>query len=163
MKRNLEKENQIQQMHENNIIQLKLLEKEMKNTCNQLEELEKEALDSLNKTKHMNMKMIGKDPYNYSNYNVGVNKKKNKKIKQINKSMDDVNGIEEILNGEEDANPNKSFLMKKNRVMSPTNNNQKLKLNLNEKNKSKTKYGSSMSINSFPKTNKSQSTKKNYS
>ena len=106
------------------------------------------------------MKMIGKDPYNYSNYNVGVNKKKNKKIKQINKSMDDVNGIEEILNGEEDANPNKSFLMKKNRVMSPTNNNQKLKLNLNEKNKSKTKYGSSMSINSFPKTNKSQSTKK---
>lgn len=41
----------------------------------------KEALDSLNKTKHMNMKMIGKDPYNYSNYNVGVNKKKNKKIK----------------------------------------------------------------------------------
>ena len=33
MKRNLEKETQIQQLHENNIIQLKRLEKEMKNTC----------------------------------------------------------------------------------------------------------------------------------
>ena len=51
MKRNLEKETQIQQLHENNIIQLKRLEKKMKNTCIQLEELEKEAIESLNKTK----------------------------------------------------------------------------------------------------------------
>ena len=81
MKRNLEKETQIQQLHENNIIQLKRLEKKMKNTCIQLEELEKEAIESLNKTKYMNLKIVGENPYNYP---IGVNKKRNNFKKKVN-------------------------------------------------------------------------------
>ena len=42
MKKNLEKENMNKKMHEHNIKQLKLLEEEMKITCDQLEFLEKE-------------------------------------------------------------------------------------------------------------------------
>ena len=159
MKRNLEKENQIQEIHENNIMLLKKLEKEMKNTCYQLEELEKEAIDSLNKTKHMNMRIVGSDPYSYT-IAINDNKKKKRNNKQINKSMDNVNGIAEIVNGEE-KNNHKSDYMKR-RIMSPKNKNQKQKQNLNEKNKAKTKYGHAMpiSVNSFPKSNKSQSAKK---
>ena len=160
MKRNLEKENQIQQMHENNIIQLKLLEKEMKNTCYQLEELEKEAIDSLNKTKHMNMRIVGNNPYSYSIVVSNNKKKKRNNNKQMNKSMDNVNGIAEIINGEEENDPKKSVYIKRNRIMSPNNKNQKQNKNLNEENKSRTKYGRILSVSSFSKSNKPQSDQK---
>ena len=155
MKRNLEKETQIQQLHENNIIQLKRLEKEMKNTCTQLEELEKEAIESLNKTKYMNLKIVGENPYNYP---IGVNKKRNNFKKQV-KSMENLN-MSEISekNDDEQNNPNKSVLVKKNKNMSPIHKNQNK--NLNFKNKSKTKYGRTISINTFPKNNKALSKQK---
>ena len=128
----------------------------MKNTCNQLEELEKEAMNSLNRTKYMNLKLTGENPYNYNN----SVKKKKKMNKQINKSMENinVNGITEKNNGEEEKNPNKSVFVNKSRYMSPTNKNQKN--NLNVKNKSKTKYGNCISINTYPKNNKSKSSQK---
>ena len=159
MKRNLEKENQIQQMHENNIMQLKILEKEMKSTCNQLEELEREAIESLNKTKHMKLKIIGENPQMY--YNGGsMKKKKSKNNKQINKSMENIKikSMDEKTINKEDNNPNRSVYIKKNRnrYMSPKSKIEKE----NTKIKSKTKYGNSISINSFPKTNKSKSTEK---
>ena len=150
MKRNLEKENQIQQIHENNITQLKLLEKEMKSTCDQLEELEKQAIDSLNKTKYMNLRIIGDNPYSFKS---NVNKKRSKNFKQINKSMENikVNGIEEIKSS-------KNGTLRKKRFFSPTNKNQKQ--NLDNNNKSKTKYGNYKSINTMTKKNKSKSTQK---
>ena len=77
MKRNLEKENQNQKMHEHNIKQLKLLEEEMKITCNQLEELEKQAVDRLKRTKYMNLRLFSGDKYgnNYSKQTRNNNKK----------------------------------------------------------------------------------------
>ena len=154
MKRNLEKENQIQQIHENNITQLKLLEKEMKSTCDQLEELERQAIESLNKTKHMKLKIVGDNTYKYNNFE---NKKKHKiNNKQINKSMENinVNGIDD-KNGK--YNHNKSGYSKKSRIMSPTNKSNINNLDINKK--SKTKYGNSISINSYPKSNKSKTNK----
>ena len=160
MKRNLEKENQIQQIHENNITQLKLLEKEMKSTCDQLEELEKQAIESLNKTKYMNLKIVGDNSYKFNNF---ANKKKNKNFnKQVNKSMGNINinGIDDKI---EKNNLNKSTYSKKNRIMSPTNKSKMNNLDIN--NKSKTKYGNSITINKSNKSkiNKSSSIGKNKS
>ena len=61
-------------------------------------------------------------------------------------------------NGNEQNNTNKSVYIKNNKEMSPTHKNQNK--DLNSKNKSKTNYGSSMSINTFPKNNKALSTQK---
>ena len=126
MKRNLEKETQIQQLHENNIIQLKRLEKEIKNSCTQLEELEKEAIESLNKTKYMNLKIVGE---NQNNYPIGVNKKRNIFKKQVNKSVENLNmnGISEE-DDDEQNNPNKSVYVKKNKNMTPTYKNQNMEI-----------------------------------
>ena len=157
MKKNIEKENQIKEMHENNIIQLKLLEKEMKNTCSELEELEKQAIDSLNKTKYMNLRIIGDNPYSFKS---NVNKKRSKNFKQINKSMENikVNGIEDIKNDEDEKNTKNLIRIRKKRYFSPTNKSQKQ--NLDNNNKSKIKYGNYKSINTMTKKNKSKGTQK---
>ena len=154
MKRNLEKKNRIQKMHENNIVQLKLLEKEMKITCDQLEELEKQAMENLNKTKHMNFKLVGEDPYNH---NKAINTKRSKnKYKQANRSMENINLNGKIDDNEEDSNPNRSVYVNKNGMVK----NKKSKGKLNNRNKSKNKYGSPISINSYPKKIKSNSVEK---
>ena len=158
MKRNLEKENQIKQFHQDNLMQLKKLEKEMKNTCNQLEELEKEAIESLNKTKHMNLRKYGESSYNY---NKGGNKERKLYKKTANKSMENfnMNGIIENYcedSEEEDSKPNVSVYVKKRRCMSPTH--QKKSNNLNINNKLKTQ--NSVSINSFPKKIKAHNSQK---
>ena len=134
MKRNLEKKNRNQKMHENNIVQLKLLEKEMKTTCDQLEELEKQAMENLNKTKHMNFKLVGDDPYNH---NKAMNQKRSKKFhKQVNRSMENINVNGNIDDNEDDINQNRSVYVKKNGMAK----NNKSKGKLNNRNKSKKKY-----------------------
>ena len=126
----------------------------MKNTCTQLEELEKEAIESLNKTKYMNLKIVGE---NQNNYPIGVNKKRNIFKKQVNKSVENLNmnGISEE-DDDEQNNPNKSVYVKKNKNMSPIHINQNKDLN----SRNKSKYGNSISINSFPKNNKALTTQK---
>ena len=158
MKRNLEKENQIKQFHQNNLMQLKKLENEMKNTCNQLEELEKEALESLNKTKHMNMRLFGEKSFNYS-----IDGDKGRKLykKTVNKSMENFNMNGIIENNcedceEEDSNQNLSVYVKRRRCMSPTNNKKSNNFNFNNKLKPK----NSISINSFPKNIKAYNSQK---
>ena len=107
MKRNLEKENQNQKMHEHNIKQLKLLEEEMKITCNQLEELEKQAIDRLKRTKYMNLRLFSGDKYgnNYSkqdNNNINNNNSQMKSEEKIKKNNDSsIKKENSVLNKEE--------------------------------------------------------------
>ena len=96
MKRNIERENLLKMQHENNIKQLKELEKEMRDTCEKLEVKEKEYLEKLNKTKYMSMKTI-KDNKSF-NYNAKI--KNNRKKLFTNKSMQDI-----IVNGTTDEDP----------------------------------------------------------
>ena len=65
-----------------------------------------------------------------------------------------VNGIDD-KNGK--YNHNKCGYSKKSRIMSPTNKSNINNLDINKK--SKTKYGNSISINSYPKSNKSKTNK----
>ena len=154
MKRNLEKKNRIQKMHENNIVQLKLLEKEMKTTCDQLEELEKQAMENLNKTKHMNFKLAGDDPYNH---NKSINPKRSKNFKkQVNRSMENINVNGKIDDNEDDNYQNRSVYVKKNGMA----RNNKSKGKFTNRNKSKKKYGSPISISSYPNKIKSNSVEK---
>jgi len=133
VKKKLEKENKIQQIYENNIVQLKRLEKEMKHTCSQLEELEKQAIDSLSKTKHMSLKIMG---HSKTNYNV----KDFNKNRKYNNSMENMNFAGIAVGIENKINPNKSLHVKKAGYFSPHRTNNR-KLNLNYRNKSANKYG----------------------
>ena len=70
------------------IKQLKLLEEEMKITCNQLEELEKQAVDRLKRTKYMNLRLFSGDKYG-NNYSKQT-RNNNKKNKNLNRSMENI-------------------------------------------------------------------------
>ena len=156
MKRNLEKQNMNKKMHENNIIQLKLLEEEMKITCNQLEELEKQAVDRLKRTKYVNLRLFSEDKtkINFSK----VKKNKSNKNKNLNRSMENikVNGINEYHNKlfeeQEGIYSNKS--MNKSNLKSPKFRTKDITL----KNTDKMQKGLSSSI--FPKTGKEKNTQK---
>ena len=153
MKKNKERENLLKIEHENNIKELKDLQKEMRKTCNKLEVIEKEYIEKLNKTKYTTMKIMGDNKsFNYS-YN--INSVKNKNKLKINKSMEDMN-INGIVNDNEEDDDykyrNKSLIVNKNKNLSPYSKSQKNMIK-SQKQKQKGKYGS-ISINFFPKTNR---------
>jgi hypothetical protein len=158
MKKNLEKENMNKKMHEHNIKQLKLLEEEMKITCDQLEELEKQAVDRLRRTKYMNLRLFSGDKTR-SNFSA---KKRNKMKhnKNINRSMENIqiNGFNydenKSLEKDEDNYNNKSMVVSKNVSMSP----HFIKKNIKIKNINKMHKG--LSISAFPKTNKESNSQK---
>ena len=155
MKRNLEKENQNQKMHEHNIKQLKLLEEEMKITCNQLEELEKQAVDRLKRTKYMNLRLFSGDKYG-NNYSKQT-RNNNKKNKNLNKSMENIkpNRINKNYNKTmEEDEKNKSMTVNKISPISPANRKRDLQMkNINKLHKG-------LSIGTFPKTNKEKNKEK---
>ena len=156
-KKNIEKENLLKLQHENNIKQLKDLEKEMRKTCNKLEKIEKQYIDKLNKTKYMSLKIMGDTKsFNYSNR---IKNNRNKLF--INKSMEDmnINGIINDNNENEDEgdykNRNRSVIVNKNRYLSPSSKSQRNMIKF-IKPKAKTKHGNYISINYYPKTNRSK-------
>lgn len=149
------KEKLNKKMHENNIIQLKQLEEEMKNTCDQLEELERQAMERLKRTKYLNLRLFSADKTR-DNFQ-RKRKFKIKSNKNLNKSMEDkkVNGINNNLNktmDKEDVFINKSAIVNKKELMSPRKKDIKLK-DLNKLYK-----GSSTS--DIPKTNKEKNSHK---
>lgn len=150
-KRTIEKENFLRLQHENNINQLKELEKEMKSTCKKLEDMEKEYLDKLNKTKY-EIKVLG-DTRSF-NYGKRI---KNKGI--INKSMEDynTNRIGKYEDEGETRNRNRSLIVNRNnRYLSPVSKSEKnLKIMKKQKSKKNT-----ISINYYPKTNRVKSSNK---
>ena len=154
MKRNIERENLLKMQHENNIKQLKELEKEMRDTCEKLEVKEKEYIEKLNKTKYMSMKTI-KDNKSF-NYNAKINY--NRKKLFTNKSMQDI-----IINGSTDEgeykNRNRSVIVNKNKALSPGSKSQR-NMTITKKPKSKKKFESYVSINYFPGTNKAKNSNK---
>ena len=152
MKRNLEKENLNKKMHENNIRQLKLLEEEMKNTCDQLEELEKQAMERLRRTKYMNLRLFSGDK---TRDNFSPKRKiKIKFNKNMNRSMEDmkVNGINnhqnKTLEKAEDNYINKSAIVNKSELMSPHFHKKDIKL------KDLNNLYKGLSTSDYPKTNK---------
>ena len=151
MKENREKEYELQKQHEKNIKQLKELEKEMKNTCSKLEMIEQECIEKLNKTKLMNLKLVGENKsFNY----------KNRGKKYINKSMNDINIDVNGINNEDYYNHrNKSLLVNRNKMLTPISKSQKNLLN-DKKPKIKKNRNNLISINYYPKTNKAKSSKK---
>ena len=158
MKKNLEKENMNKKMHEHNIKQLKLLEEEMKITCDQLEELEKQAVDRLRRTKYMNLRLFSGDK---TRNNFSAKKRiKNKNNKNINRSMENIklNGFDNDQNKslvkDEDNYYNKSMIVNKNTSMSPHFIKKDIKI------KKINKIHKGLSIGSFPKTNKESNSQK---
>ena len=134
MKRNLEKENMNKKMHEHNIMQLKLLEEEMKITCNQLEELEKQAVDRLRRTKYMNLRLFSGDK-NKNNFNE-IKRNKINHNKNLNRSMENtkINGISKHLNKTlDEKDENKSMSLNKNGFISPNCRKKNIKIkNINK-------------------------------
>ena len=152
MKRNLEKENMNKKLHEHNIKQLKLLEEEMKNTCDQLEELEKQAMERLRRTKYMNLRLFSGDK---TRDNFSPKRKiKIKFNKNMNRSMEDmkVNGINnhqnKTLEKAEDNYINKSAIVNKSELMSPHFHKKDIKL------KDLNNLYKGLSTSDYPKTNK---------
>ena len=150
IKKNIQRENLLKKQHENNINQLKGLEKELRKTCNKLEIIEKEYIDKLNKTKYQSMKILeNSKSFNYSSL---VAKNRSKLF--INKSMEniDINGA--VNNDNEDngdyKNRNRSVIVKKNKLLSPTSKSQKNMI-IFKKPKTKNKL---ISINYYPNTNR---------
>ena len=158
MKRNLEKENMNKKMHEHNIKQLKLLEEEMKITCDQLEELEKQAVDRLRRTKYMNLRLFSGDKIRNNLSSQGRSKMNYNK--NMNSSVEDIklNGINinknKTLGKEEDNYINKSMVVNKNRLMSPYFRKKDIKI------KNVNKIQKESSKGSFPKTNKDKNSQK---
>ena len=149
MKRNLEKENMNKKLHEHNIKQLKLLEEEMKNTCDQLEELEKQAFDKLKRTKYMNLRLFSaeKTRSNFpkqKRFKINHNKNMNRTMENIKLNEINSNKTIEI----EEKNVNKSMLINKNGFMSPHYIKKDIKLNKINKIKK------GFSACAFPKSNK---------
>ena len=151
MKENREKEYELQKQHEKNIKELKELEKEMKNTCSKLEMIEQECIEKLNKTKLMNLKLVGGNKsFNY----------KSRGKKYINKSMNDINIDVNDINNEDDYNHrNKSLLVNRNKMLTPISKSKKNLLN-DKKAKIQKDRNNLISINYYPKTNKAKSSKK---
>ena len=151
MKRNLEKENLNKKMHEHNIMQLKLLEEEMKVTCNQLEELEKQAVNRLKRTKYMNLRLFSGDKT--KNNFTELKRNKINHNKNLNRSMENIkmNGINEHLNKTMDEKDgNNSMIVNKNTYISPSNRKKDKKMkNINRLYKG-------LSTGEFPKTNKNR-------
>lgn len=158
MKKNIEKENLIKKQHEDNIKQLKDLEKEMRKTCNKLEVIEKQYLDKLNQTKYMSMKVMEDN----KSFNYSSKIKKNRANLFVNKSMEDMNrnGISKDNNINEDEkdykNRNRSVLV--NRNFSPSSKSQRNMIKF-VKPKSKGKHENYISINYYPKSNRSKNSK----
>ena len=153
MKRNLEKENLNKKMHEHNIMQLKLLEEEMKVTCNQLEELEKQAVDRLKRTKYMNLRLFSGDKT--KNNFTELKRNKINHSKNLNRSMENIkiNGINEHLNKTLDENNgNKSMIVNKNGFVSPSYRKKGTKI------KSINRLYKGLSTGEFSKTNKNRNT-----
>ena len=156
MKRNLEKQNMNKKMHEQNIMQLKLLEEEMKITCNQLEELEKQAVDRLKRTKYINLRLFSEDKtkINFSK----VKKNKPNKNKNLNRSMENikVNGINEyhnkICEEKEVIHSNKS--MNISNLISPKFRTKEISL------KTADNINKGLSSSIFPKTGKEKNSQK---
>lgn len=157
MKRNLEKENMNKKMHEHNMKQLKMLEEEMKITCDQLEELEKQAVDRLKRTKYMNLRLFSgeKTRSNFptqKRYKMTNNKNMNRSMENI--KSNGINGNKNKTLDNEENNMNKSMLVNKNRVMSPHFRKKDIQL----KNINKIQKG--LSTSAFPKTSKERNTQK---
>ena len=158
MKRNLEKQNMNKKIHEQNIMQLKLLEEEMKITCNQLEELEKQAVDRLKRTKYVNLRLFSEDKT--KNNFKKVKKNKLNQNKHLNKSMENikVNGINEHHNKsfeeKEDVYSNKSNIIIKSSLMSPKYRNKDITLKISNKKQK------DLSSSAFSKTNKEKNSQK---
>lgn len=164
MKKNIERDNLLRLQHEQNIKELKDLEKEMRKTCNKLEIIEKEYIDKLNKTKNMGMKIMGNNKS--FNYNAKINK--NRKKIFFNKSMQDIN-INGIENNNDYAefgdykNRNRSVLTNKNRYLSPSSKSQKnmiKNMNNSKTPRNKKKFESYVSLNYYPKTNRAKNSNK---
>ena len=155
MKRNLEKQNMNKKMHEQNILQLKLLEEEMKATCSQLEELEKQAVDRLKRTKYVNLRLFSEDKT--KNSFLKVKKNKINHNKNLNRSMENikVNGINENHNEEkEGVNSNKSMIIIKSSLVSPKFRQKDVTI------KTKIRIDKGLSSSALPKTNKEKNSKK---
>lgn len=157
MKRNLEKENLNKKMREQNIKQLKLLEEEMKITCDQLEELEKQAVDRLKRTKYMNLRIFSAEKTRTS---FSIQKKiKTSNNKNINRSMENIkiNGInsnKSKAKENEENIANKSMELNKNGKMNPHHKKKDIRIkNINTVQKD-------ILISSFPKTNKERNSNK---
>ena len=158
MKRNLEKQNMNKKMHEQNILQLKLLEEEMKATCSQLEELERQAVDRLKRTKYVNLRLFSEDK-SKNNFSK-VKKNKINHNKNLNRSMENikVNGINENHNKsfeeKEGVNSNKSMLIIKSSLVSPKFRQKDVTI------KTKIRIDKGLSSSALPKTNKEKNSKK---
>lgn len=155
VKKNLDKENQNQKMHEHHIKELRRFEDKIENTYNQLEKLEKEAIDRLKKTKYMNLRLFSEDKYrsNYSEI------KRNKIIhnKNLNRSMENIKlkdfNLKKNIEFEE-KNANKTILVDKAGSTIQSEKKRKMKLkNINNLQKG-------LSMSTLPKTNKEKNSKK---
>ena len=151
-KKTIERENILRIQHENNIHQLKELEKEMKSTCNKLEIIEKEYLDKLNRTKH-NVKLLGDS----KSFNYNTKLRKNRYL--VNKSKHDINtnGMGRNQNDSEYKNRNRSAI-DLNRSLNQTYKNKK-NINISKISKNK-KNNNLISINYYPKTIRAKSSNK---